>query len=303
VFRVYKQLKRSGFDVDLLHAPHIPIKNIKSLSFAFFSMFKAAFNRKRYDVVHAFNLPSAFAMRCTRADIRILSVHGVYGDQISIMHSSVISFIVRVVEKRILRWADRLATNSNDVATIYKKKMDLDFAFLLGPIDVERLGSIKIPPTVKNQVVYIGRDSREKGIDVLRSVESRINADVVYCTDLRWEEAMDVLNQSKMLILPSRAESIPNVAKEAFYFKKPVVASNVGGIPEIVIHEKTGVLVPPDDPERLLRAINDLLEDTKRARDLGVAGQKFLMENYTWDALLPKYVGFYEGVVRQRGRT
>lgn len=298
VFRVYQQLKRSGFDVELLRAPHIPIKNFKSLSFAFFSTLKAIFNRRRYDIVHAFNPPSAFAMRCTRAGIKVLSMHGVYSNQIDIIHSGVTSFVVRMVERRILQWADRLATDSRDVATTYKKKTDLDFALLLGPIDIEKLERIKIPAVVKNQVVYIGRDSREKGVDVLRSIESRIDADVVYCTNIRWEHAMYLLRQSRILVLPSRAESLPNVAKEAFYFGKPVVASDVGGIPEIVIHEKTGILVPPDDPESLLRAINDLLKDTERAQDLGMAGHKFLMENYTWDVLLPKYVEFYEGMVR-----
>jgi glycosyltransferase involved in cell wall biosynthesis len=77
------------------------------------------------------------------------------------------------------------------------------------------------------------------------------------------------------------------------------VASNVGGIPEIVTHEKTGLLVTPNDPQGLADAINRLLENREYAKKLADAGYEFLQNNLTWDVLLPKYIKFYEDLVKE----
>ena len=59
------QLQKYGYEVDLMNIPHIPIKNLKNPSFAVFSSLKGIFS-KNYDIVHAFNLPSVFAMRFSK---------------------------------------------------------------------------------------------------------------------------------------------------------------------------------------------------------------------------------------------
>ena len=298
--RVAKKLRENGFDVKLMEAPKIPIKNLKNPSFVVFSSIKAIFSREKFDVVHAFNVPSAFAMRYVNAKKKVLSVHGVYSEQISSIHSDTTSSTVNLVEDKILKWADKLTTNSKDVQKIYKEKYGLEFDYLLGPIDLEKFKEIEKEKDEGklDQVVYIGRDSPEKGIDILKSIQDKIKVKIVYCTNVEWKEAMHVLKSSKVLVLPSRIESIPNVIKEAFYFKIPVVASNVGGIPEIVENEKTGLLVPPEDPEKLANAINRLLENPEYAKNLAEAGHEFLLKNFTWDVLLPKYLEFYENLIK-----
>ena len=299
--RVASKLREHGFDVKLMDAPIIPIKNLKNPSFALFSAIKAILSSEKFDVVHAFNVPSALAMRYVKAKKKVLSVHGVYSDQISSIHSDTTSSTVNLVEAKILKWADKLATNSKNVQKIYKEKYNLDFEYILGPIDLEKFKGIEAEKIddEEAQVVYVGRDSPEKGIDVLKSIEDKINAKVVYCTNVEWKKAMSILKSSKVLVLPSRIESVPNVIKEAFYLKIPVVASNVGGIPEIVTHEKTGLLVPPNEPQSLVDAINRILENKEYARKLADAGYEFLIKNLTWDVLLPKYIKFYEDLVKE----
>jgi len=76
-----------------------------------------------------------------------------------------------------------------------------------------------------------------------------------------------------------------------------VIATNVGGIPEIIEHDVTGILVPPNEPEKLLFEINNLLEDEKRAERLAKAGYDFVVKNFTWDTLLSQYVKFYEKLI------
>jgi len=299
--RVAEKLRENGFDIKLMDAPKIPIKNLKNPSFAVLSTIKAILSREKFDVVHAFNVPSAFAMRYVKAKKKVLSVHGVYSEQISSIHSDATSSVVNLVEAKILKWADKLTTNSKVVQEIYKEKYGLDFECLLGPIDLEKFKGIEAAKldSDEDQVVYIGRDSPEKGIDILKSIEKQIKGKVIYCTNVEWKKAMSILKSSKVLVLPSRIESIPNVIKEAFYLKIPVVATNVGGIPEIVTHEKTGLLVPPNDPQSLADSINHLLENNEYAKKLADAAYEFLINNLTWDILLPKYIKFYEDLVRE----
>ena len=293
-FRVAEKLREIGYDVELMHVPHIPIKNLKNLSFSLFGTIKGISNKKTYDVVHAWNLPSAFIMKRIKSKKKILSVHGVYSKQVEMLHSKITSGIVSSQESQILDWADVLTTDSKAVQSEYKKKLGKDFEYLPAPLDKTKFE--KIPNVERNpkQIAYVGRDSFEKGTDILRKIESQINGTVKFCTDLPWDETMKILKASQMLVVPSRTESIPQVIKEAFYLKVPVIATNVGGIPELVVHQETGILVPPEDPEKLTIAINNLLDNEESRRNFADNAFEFINKNFSWDVLLEKYTNLYE---------
>ena len=109
---------------------------------------------------------------------------------------------------------------------------------------------------------------------------------------------MSELKASSVLVVPSRMESIPQVIKEAFFLKIPVVATSVGGIPELIEHEKNGLLVNPNDPDQLTNSVNEMLENKEKAARITNAGYDFVTDNLTWEILLPKYVKFYEDLVK-----
>jgi len=293
-FRVAEKLREIGYNVELMHVPHIPIKNLKNLSFSLFGTIKGILNKKTYDVVHAWNLPSAFIMKRIKSKKKILSVHGVYSKQVEMLHSKITSGIVSSQESQILDWADVLTTDSKAVQSEYKKKLGKDFEYLPAPLDKTKFE--KIPNVERNpkQIAYVGRDSFEKGTDILRKIESQINGTVKFCTDLPWDETMKILKASQMLVVPSRTESIPQVIKEAFYLKVPVIATNVGGNPELVVHQETGILVPPEDPEKLMIAINNLLDNEESRRNFADNAFEFINKNFSWDVLLEKYTNLYE---------
>ena len=293
-FRVAEKLREIGYNVELMHIPHIPIKNLKNLSFSLFGTIKGISNKKTYDVVHAWNLPSAFIMKRIKSKKKILSVHGVYSKQVEMLHSKITSGIVSSQESQILDWADVLTTDSKAVQSEYKKKLGKDFEYLPAPLDKTKFE--KIPNVERNpkQIAYVGRDSFEKGADILRKIESQINGTIKFCTDLPWDETMKILKASQMLVVPSRTESIPQVIKEAFYLKVPVIATNVGGNPELVVHQETGILVPPEDPEKLTIAINNLLDNEESRRNFADNAFEFINKNFSWDVLLEKYTSLYE---------
>lgn len=291
------KLREHGIEVELLDVAKIPIKNLKNPSFVITSTISGFF-KGGFDIVHAFNVPSAFAMKSVRAKKRVLSVHGVFSDQVSAIHSDLLGSISGITEKRVLKWADRLTTDSLATKRLYKEKLGLDFVHLPSPIDTSKFKNVPDVEKKENQVVYIGRDSFEKGIDLLKKIGPKIRGNVVYCTDLAWEEAMTILKQSQVLVVPSRIESLPTVVKEAFYMRVPVVATDVGGTSELVKDGQTGVLVPSGDEEKLLEAVNTLLADKNKAGRLAESAYDFVTKNMTWDVMLPKYVEFYESLIQ-----
>ena len=294
-FRVSEKLNQNKFNIELMHVPHIPIKNLKNPSFTIFGKIKTMINKKSYDLVHAWNIPSGIIMKNINAKKKILSIHGMYGEQVEVIHSKSIIKLGKIAEKNAIDNADILTTDSKFVQKTYYQKLGLKLEYLPAPLDVQKF--INIPKSnLKNQIVFIGRDSYEKGIDILKSIELSINSKVIYCTNTNWAETMKILQESKLLIVPSRQESLPQVIKEAFYLKVPVIATNVGGISELVEHNQTGILVPSENPEKLKIAINDLLENFELQEILKQNAYNFILEYFTWEKLLPKYVKFYNNL-------
>ena len=291
------KLSDYGYKVKKMEVPHIPIKNLKNPSFALFSSLKSLTNRESFDIVHGFNIPSAYAMKYAKGKKKVLSVHGVFSEQIDSLHSKPISSVAKIAESQVLNWPDKLTTDSKATQKLYKEKFDLNFEYLPSPLDTQKFNNISDVTKIENQVAYVGRDSYEKGIDILKQAESKINGHVIYCTDRSWDDAMKIIKSSQVVIVPSRTESLPTTVKEAFYLNVPVVATNVGGIPELISDNYTGLLVPPENPEKIADAVNDLLSNPEKAEKLASNGNNFVKKNMTWDVVLPKFIQFYEDLL------
>ncbi len=293
-FRVAEKLREQGYDVKLMQVPHLPIKNLKNPSFAIFGIIKAILDREKYDIVHAWNVPSAFVMKFVKAKKKVLSVHGIYSDQVNALHSTATSSMVSNVESKVLKFADVLTTDSKSVQKTYKEKLGLDFVYLPAPLDTKKFNEIPDIIKIENQIAYVGRDSFEKGIDILRKIEPQIKGKIVYCTNMTWIEAMKNLKASSVLVVPSRMESLPQSIKEAFFLKIPVIATSVGDISEVIKNNETGILVPPNNPQSLLNAINSLLEDKDKASKMAEKAYDIIIDNFTWEKLLSTYTDFYK---------
>jgi len=293
-----EKLSQNGHYVKKMDTTHIPIKNFKNPSFAVLSSIKSIVDRDSYDIVHAFNIPSAYAMKYAKGKKKVLSVHGVFSEQVNSLHSKSVSTIAKSAESQALQWPDKLTTDSKATQKLYKENLDIDFEYLPSPLDTRMFEKIGSAEKIENQIAYVGRDSYEKGIDILKSAESEINGNVIYCTDRSWEDAMRIIKSSSIVVVPSRMESLPTTVKEAFYLNVPVIGTNVGGIPELIKNNETGIIVPPENPSKLAQAINELLSDKEKAEKLAVNGNAFVKNNMTWNVVLPKYIQFYEDLLK-----
>ena len=104
-----------------------------------------------------------------------------------------------------------------------------------------------------------------------------------------------------LYVHPALMEGFGIALLEAMAMVKPVVATRTGGIPDIVVPEETGLLVPPGDPDSLAAAVQVLLDDGGRRDAMGKAGRRRVERLFTVDAMVSGLFAGYEAVVRERG--
>jgi glycosyltransferase involved in cell wall biosynthesis len=103
-----------------------------------------------------------------------------------------------------------------------------------------------------------------------------------------------------LVVLSSYTEGLPKVLLEALSYGKPVVATSVGGVPEIIIHEKTGLVVPPHSPALLSNAICDILSCPPKGDLYGEAGRSLIRSDFSLRSRTLKLEQLYEQAVNTK---
>ncbi len=109
----------------------------------------------------------------------------------------------------------------------------------------------------------------------------------------------DYVKVANVLVLPSRSEGIPNVILEAMAMQLPVVATKVGGVPEIIDDGINGLIVAPEDPNELAKAINVVLSDDDLKKQFILAGSKRVKEAFGIQTRVNRLQGFYREVLKE----
>ena len=115
----------------------------------------------------------------------------------------------------------------------------------------------------------------------------------------RRDDVPELLDAADLFVMPSRAEGLGVAALEAMAAGLPVIASRVGGLGQAVVHEGTGLLVPPDDVDALEAALRRLLDDGALRERLGAAGPNHIAEHYSADTMVDAYLALYREVLAQ----
>jgi alpha-maltose-1-phosphate synthase len=175
-------------------------------------------------------------------------------------------------------------------------------------------------------VVFVGRVTRQKGLPVLLRAAQQVDgaAQLVLCAgqadtaELQAEvtrlvdrlratrdgvilipgmlakaEVIQILSHATVFVCPSEYEPLGIVNLEAMACGCAVVASAVGGIPEVVTDGITGLLVPPGDENSLAEAINVLIKEPGRAAALGARGRERAVTEFSWDKIATQTAGLY----------
>ena len=112
----------------------------------------------------------------------------------------------------------------------------------------------------------------------------------------RRSEVPSILGNLVISVLSSTSEGLSNVILESMAAGIPVVATRVGGNPELVIDGTTGYLVPPADPPAMAKAIISLLKDQDKATAMGAAGRKLVEEKFTVESMVKSYEHLYKSL-------
>jgi glycosyltransferase involved in cell wall biosynthesis len=110
------------------------------------------------------------------------------------------------------------------------------------------------------------------------------------------EEIPSLINRATLVVVPSHFEAFGLVALEAMQMARPVIASRVGGLSELISDGETGLLIPPRDPVTLYSTMRDLLTQPEKAIQMGVQGRKRAAE-FTLDQNMMQYEQLYANLV------
>ena len=155
-----------------------------------------------------------------------------------------------------------------------------------------------LPAIPDARLVLFGRDLEQGGAfqEGLERTADRLGVrDRVVFAGHR-DDAAQLLGELDLFVLPSWTEGLPLVVLEAMARRRAVVATPVGGTPEVVADGETGLLVPPRDSAALATAIRELLADPERRRRMGEAGYRRAAERFSAEAMTRRVLEIYDEV-------
>jgi phosphatidylinositol alpha-1,6-mannosyltransferase len=236
--------------------------------------------------------------------------------------------------KWTIRFPDRAVAISSTTAAEIRTVANVPVDVIPYTIALPPAAPAKAPPG-ETRLLFVGRLVERKGVDVLLRAlaslgdlpmvrlivvgdgpemhklaamagELGVAGRVEFVGRASDERLRQEYARASMFVLPAivdargDTEGLGVVLLEAMNSRVPVIASDAGGIVDIVEREKTGLLVPPGDASALAGAIRRLASDHEKARALGEAGYRRLVERFSWDSIVDRWLAIYEQVLRRR---
>ena len=161
---------------------------------------------------------------------------------------------------------------------------------------IRSLGTVR--QTMPARLVVVGEGPERVALERLAH-ETKLADHVEFRGRVTDEALCDAYAAANVFVLPSvldarqDTEGLGVVLLEAMNYSVPVIASDIGGITDIVQHERTGLLVPPGDETALANALTRVLSDLTLARALGGAGRRLLRETFSWDRIVDRWEAVY----------
>jgi len=152
--------------------------------------------------------------------------------------------------------------------------------------------------TPKIKIIIVGEGPLR--LELNKQVEEIQGEDMVFFLGFR-EDILQILNSLDVFVLSSDHEGLGSIIMDAMACRLPVVATRVGGIPEVVDHQKTGLLVPPQRPKSLAKAILKMYEDREFAHRLGKKGYEEVHQKFSAQSMASKAIDLYEELAKKKG--
>ena len=315
------------FEFELVHAGLVALSANCAFKYDFTGILRLIkiIRKGKYDIVHVHLFPAdlfvAIVSLFLPRNIKfIFSEHNVYNRRRSVKLYKVIDRFVysrycRIicVSEMVKYELDKYLPEVADKSIVIKNAVEVE--------DFEETRDKEY------DIIFVGRLERAKGVDVLlkaiqileknRSVALRVaivgdGSQVGYLRRITQDleirsrveflgirqDISQLMRNSKVFVLPSRWEGLPMVILEAMANKVPIIATSVGGIPEIISDGVTGLLVKTDDPEELAEKVRMLLDDSSLRKRLSISAFEKVKSEYSIKEYCTNVLRLYEEVLR-----
>jgi L-malate glycosyltransferase len=251
------------------------------------------------------------------------------------------SLIVRTFSSMYIVIDRQIVKSANKVIAISKACAD-ELRLFYGITDLEIIHNAVdtkffCPPNYKDNkspyILYAGRLSAEKGlIDLVKSSayvckkypnfkffiagngplerhlkklvsNLELESNFFFAGNVNHKKLLEYYQNATVYVLPSYREGLPTTLLEAMSCGVPVVATAISGISDLIDNLKTGLLVPPNNPEKLAKAILALIEDNKLREEIGSNARKHVQRNYDWDIITSKIERVYQTLYSHESRV
>lgn len=219
---------------------------------------------------------------------------------------------LRLIDKQKIRTIynavdpSELSADADDenIREKYGIKVDDQLAAVVGRFSPEKghIYLVNALPKIHHKfpnlkVMFIGEGNEEESLKKIIN-EMGLNQNIIFTG---YQEDLGAFyKEIDLLILPSLSEGMPNVALEAMLYSKPVVATRVGGVPEVVMDGVTGKVVDPYNSEQLANAVTGLLENSDDLLAFGMAGRQRVIDHFCPVQRVKNIAALYEDVLSMK---
>lgn len=312
-------LENEGNHVEIISSENtftIPIKGLKNPSFMISSLIKSKF-KSNFDIIHAHNIPAGYAMKNMKGK-KILTQHGIFSEQIDLLHGKTARTISSKFEKEALECADKITVISKEAKQHYER-FGYNVTYIPNAIDIDNISSVNEKKYSK-QVIFAGRLSKEKGIETLIEIAKKLPSDidliilgtgpeeekiqelaknqnnVHFLGYQKKENTLALIRGSDVLIQPSLQEGISSTLLESMACNTAVITSNVGGNVDLIENDVNGLLLDPKDSDSFVKEIINILTNDEKRKSLENHASD-TVQKYDWKNIGNLYLNLYRTIL------
>jgi glycosyltransferase involved in cell wall biosynthesis len=317
----------------------LPLRELE-YSWAVYKCLRMSLREKSLDIIEATETSAFFAAHLLRQQPLVVRLHGeryTFHKYTPGLPMTVGLRLSRILQRSVLRRASFLISPSQAHAQEIKQELGskgLLIGTIPNSIDLTQIQPGVVPSTDQSTLLFVGRLDRSKGVPVLLAaarlvikehpsarfvlagashptlpqaeidalirdydLESHVNQ----TGHLSSEELARQYREASVCVVPSYYETFGLAALEAMAYGKPVIATQAGGLAEVVEDGKTGLLVPPDDADALARAMIELLNNPTTRTEMGKAGYERARAKFQIEDNVKATLDVYERVRAERG--
>jgi len=283
--------------------------------------------RKNYNIIHVHLFPAdifaALASLFLPKNVKwIFSEHSIYNRRRSLKIFRILDIFIYSRYSKVICVSEQVKYALIEWLPCLKKKVTV----IPNCVPLSGLSGLHLFKKYGYDILFVGRLTKAKGVDILlkavrilkdkyrkklkvaivgdgslkknlynMTVELGINEEVKFLGVRK--DIGKLMESSSVFVLPSRWEGLPMVILEAMSKGMSIIATKVGGIPEVIENGKEGILISPEDPEVLAKVIFILLNNRKLKMNLGFNAYKKVKEKYSIEVYSKNMLNFYESLM------